>query len=156
VRNLSTTALTALTAEETGEVFLMLLTITHQDLDEPIRVVNDLVDHTSRGNAYIAYPFQVTLPIDDGTSFPSLGLQIDNVDLTLIKVIRTLVSAPSVLIEFVLASVQDVVEMSLPDMTMREIKYDAHSILASVTVEDQLNQRFPNREYSPSSWQGLF
>ena len=156
MRNLSLPAMRALSAEAAGEVFLTLITIEHDDLDEPIRVVNDLVNHTSRGNEFLAYPFEIVMPLDDGQQFPQLQLTIDNVDLTLVESIRTMKGPAKATIEVVLASSPDHVELALYDMWLREIQYDAYTITGKLYVEDMLNQKFPNREYLPTYFPGLF
>ena len=58
-RTLSQAARQAINAEATEQVFLLLLTIDHEDLAEPIRVVNNTETITSRGELYVAYPFVV-------------------------------------------------------------------------------------------------
>lgn len=68
-----------LLATSADEPFLVLLEITHPDLDEPVRVVNDTVNITARGNEYIACPFQITLPDDVAEQVPKATLSVDNI-----------------------------------------------------------------------------
>src|SRR5579885_2175455 len=87
-RALSLAARQAVNAQETGEVFLLLLTLDHDELAAPIRVVNNTVDIVSRGNTYIAYPFQLELPAEDADQISSVRLSIDNVDRTIVQSLR--------------------------------------------------------------------
>jgi len=48
-RSISSTAQAAINAQETDEIFLILLTISHDDLAEPIRVVSNNENITSNG-----------------------------------------------------------------------------------------------------------
>lgn len=155
-RNLSVQALSALTAEETGEVFLFLLTLDHETLATPIRVVNDMVGHTSRTNFFTAYPFSIVMPLDDGETFPTLKFTIDNVDQSLVEIIRTLTSPPEAMLEVVLASSPDTLELSVENMLIRKIDYNATTININAQVNDILNQKFPNRMYTPQYYPGQY
>ena len=58
---------------------LILLEITHQDLAQPIRVVNDTQDLTSGGYLFVAAPFQFTLPDEREGQAPRAQLIFSNV-----------------------------------------------------------------------------
>lgn len=156
MRTLTLPAVNSMMAEDTSEVWLTLLTMNHVDLPEPIRVVNNLVNMTSRGNEYVAFPFEFNLPLDDAESLPSVQIKIDNIELLVMETIRGLSSPPNVVIEVVLASSPDLVEMAIYDMTMREANYDAQEITADLVIEDVLNQRWPANTYNPAQFAGLF
>ena len=64
-RNLTPDTRRALNAPETAEIFTVLLTIAHPDLDVPIRVCDGGADVTSRGDTFAAYPFALALPEDE-------------------------------------------------------------------------------------------
>lgn len=68
-----------LLATSADEPFLDLLEITHPDLEVPVRVVNDRVNITARGNEYIACPFQITQPDDVAEQVPKAQLRVDNI-----------------------------------------------------------------------------
>ena len=61
----SAPAIAAARAGETGEVFLVLATFTHDALTDPIRVANNTEDITSNGNLFKGIPFMFTLISDD-------------------------------------------------------------------------------------------
>ena len=84
--------LRAIFAEETGEVFLALLEVMDPSLDEPIRAVNDTVDHVHQGKLYTAYPFELVLPDSDGETLPKTSISISNVSPALITVLRKMVA----------------------------------------------------------------
>ena len=54
----------------TDNALLWLLTITTSN--EIIRLVNNMEDIVSRGNKYTAYPFNISLPVEDGSKQLSL------------------------------------------------------------------------------------
>lgn len=155
-RTLSSGAVRALTAHETEEVFLTLLTIRHIDLDSPIRIVANNQDIVSRGDSYLALGFEITLPQDDGETIPQVQLSIDNVDREITETIRSLTSSPSITLEVIMASSPDAVELVIYDMMLDSVTYDDTTITGSLVVEDILNQSFPSSVIDPQQYKGLF
>ncbi|WP_291299286.1 DUF1833 family protein [Elioraea sp.] len=155
-RALSLAARQSLTAEETGEAWLILLTIEAEDLASPIRVVNDGQGITSRGNLFVAYPFEIDLPGDDADSVPRVTLKIDNVHRDIVAALRALTSPPSVAIEVVRASEPDLVEAGPFRMTLRQGSYDTLTVEGELVFEDVLNARYPADAYVPADYPGLF
>ena len=60
------------------DVVLQALEITHPDVPDPIRVVNDAVDQVLGGNTYVGLRFQAKLA-DDAERPPRAELTMDNV-----------------------------------------------------------------------------
>ena len=146
----------AVLEENTEHAFLFLLTLDHASLDEPIRLVNDLQDVTSRGNVYSAFPFELILPQDDGETLPEVVISISNVSLELIESVRSIESALNVTLEIILSDSPDYIEMSIEGMKTNSINYDANKLQAVCQVEDVLNLAFPKELYLPSNFPGLF
>lgn len=104
VRNISAGAMRELFAQHSGAVMLACLTFDHPTMAAPVRVVNNTQDVTHDGQIYTALPFEVTLPDDIEDRVPSLEITIDNVDRTLVELLRTVVTdLPSVQLEIVRA-----------------------------------------------------
>lgn len=146
----------AVVSQNTDEVFLFLLTLSHVDLSAPIRVVNNTEDIYSNGFIYTAFPFNLVLPQDDGDSLPQVVITLSNVSLEFIDEIRALNGALDVKLEVILASSPNTIEMSIDGMKTYTISYDAQNIQATCQVEDVLNMSFPNELYLPSNFPGLF
>lgn len=156
---LSIPARRALFASETGEVFLLLITISHASFTPPIRVVNNTTNITSRGNVFLGCPFQLSLPDEREEQLSSqMQIQIDNVDRKIMEGIRSLPvgATPTVTAELILASDPNTVEQDFPDFTLRQVEYDALVITGSLMVEDMLNERYPQFEFTPVWFPGLF
>jgi hypothetical protein len=75
-RNVSDNLKQAVFSQETSEVFITLVTITHPDFAEDIRVCSDPFELlpiagvkgvVSRGDEYIYLPFNISLPAQDDT-----------------------------------------------------------------------------------------
>jgi hypothetical protein len=154
-RTLSATAVASLNAQETGEVWLVLLTISHPDLPTPIRVVNNNEDITSRGNVYQAFPFEIVLPGEDPDSPPRAAIRIDNVDRSVIALIRSISSAPSVTIEVILASQPNTVEIAYSSLALRNVRYDPSTIEGELFFEPLFNEPI-TATMTPSRFPGLF
>lgn len=154
-RSLSATAVASLNAQETGEVWLVLLTISHPDLPTPIRVVNNNEDITSRGNIYQAFPFEIVLPGEDPDSPPRAAIRIDNVDRSVIALIRSISSAPTVTIEVILASQPNIVEIAYSSLALRNVRYDPSTIEGELFFEPLFNEPI-TATMTPSRFPGLF
>lgn len=153
-RTLSNTALASLNAAETGEVWLVLLTITNPGITT-IRVVNNTEDITSRGNVYQAFPFEIELPGQDPDSPASARLRIDNVDKRIVEAVRSISTPPNITIEVILASQPDTVEIAYADLTLRSVEYDADSVRGELTFESIFSEPV-TLSVTPNRFPGLF
>ncbi|MBU0598807.1 DUF1833 domain-containing protein [Patescibacteria group bacterium] len=155
-RNLSLTARQAIFAQETAEVFLLLLTIDHDDLDAAIRVVNNAENITSNSLEYQAFPFEMNLPDDTEDALSQVTLTICNVDRQIVQAVRSISSPPTVTLNVILASDPDTVEAGPFEFTMKSADYDALTVTGSLAAEDILNEPFPADRYTPNLFPGLF
>ena len=146
----------ALLEQNTDEVFLWLLTIEHAQSSTVFRLVNNLDDVVSRGNTYMAFPFQFMLPEDDGVTLPTIQINVDNVSLELIEIIRTYGTGITITAEIVLASAPNTVEYSVDDLSLVDATYNTQSVTLTAQIQDLLNQRFPADDYLPRTLPGMF
>lgn len=155
-RSLTTTAVQAANAQETGEVFLILLTISHASLSPSIRVVGNTEDIVSNGETFLAFPFEITLPDDAPESVAQVSLKIDNVDRQIVDAIRSISSPPTVSIDVILASDPDTIEAGPFNMTLLQSDYDVLTVTGELVFEDVLNEPFPGDSFDPVGFPGLF
>lgn len=155
-RDLSTTAKEAIHARVTSEAFLYLLTITHDDLPAPIRVVNNMEDVVSRSLTYTALAFEIPIPDSKDKELPSVQLVICNVDPAIVQAIRSISSPPSVTLELILDSDPDTVEAGPFNMTLRVGEYDQFTVSSTLRYEDILDEAFPSGKFDPPDWPALF
>ncbi|MCX8003361.1 MAG: DUF1833 domain-containing protein [Burkholderiaceae bacterium] len=153
---LSLAARQAVTAQQTDQVFLVLLTIDPGPAAAPVRLVNDAADLVSRGQTFLAFPFEIELPGDDAERLRRVRLRIDNVHRSLVALLRGLAAPPRVTLEVVRAAEPDVVEAGPFDLAFVSAQYDARVIEIELGPEDILNARFPAGDYSPADYPGLF
>jgi len=134
---------------------LVLLTIDHTDLANPIRVVANTEDITSNGNTFTAFPFEIRLPDSNEDAPPTARLRVDNVSREIGQTIRQITSAASVTIEVVRQEALDTVELSFPSMRLVDVRFDALSVQGDLEFEDLAREPFPARTFSPAEFPGL-
>lgn len=150
-------------AQSTDKVFVTLLTLSHPDLTNPIRVCDDpavevsagVRGTVSRGEDFVFLPFELVPPGQSGDSLPTGRLKVDNVSREIIQAVRTITSPADVLIEVVMSDAPDVVEAVISGFQLRNIKGD------SLTVEGELStvrfdmEPFPCGSFTPSQFPGM-
>lgn len=149
-------ALRGMFAGETDEAFLVCLTIEHEDLAAPIRLVNDTVDLTRSAGEFIAWPFEVALPDDVEAQLPRVQLVIDNVDRAIVAAIRPLQGRVTLTLEVVLASSPNEVEAGPYALTLKDVSYDRLTVSGTLGYEDVLNAPYPKDSFTPLNSTGLF
>lgn len=142
-------------AADTADVWLVLVTIDHDDFAEPIRVVNNTENVTSRGELYVGFPFDATLPDSREDASPRARLVIDNTSREIAQAIRSITSAPIVTLEIIRAADPDTVEISLPYFTLRNVKWDAGKVSGDLSLEDFTSEPYPAGTFTPAYFPGL-
>ncbi|MBX4944644.1 DUF1833 family protein [Rhizobium binae] len=165
-RDISSGFLNAIYSQETDEVPICLLTVTHESLGEPIYISSDpttrlsdqpLVYGTeSRGEQYIFLPFEFTLPDDRSDSPPRVELTMDNIDRSLVSILRTFMTPPSIKLEIILASDPDLVEITMPVLQMSDTTIEDHTISVNLIADALINEPHPAGQFTPGSFPGLF
>lgn len=141
---------------ETAQAFLILLTIDHADINPPIRVVNNTKNITSRGDEFIAFPFNIDLPDSTKDVGPRARLTIDNVSREIAQSIRLITTVATVLIEVIRASDPDTVEINFPLFNLRNVTWDVLQVSGDLTVEDLTTEPFPVGQFTPAHFPGIF
>lgn len=165
-RDFSNNLRRAVNAQETDEVFCLLLTMIHPDLEDgPIRVTDDgsqllplagLPGIVSRGNEFTQYPFEFMRPGEGDNQSPASRLKIDNVERTIIRSLRSIRTAPEVLAEVILRSDPDHVEYALAGFRLTGVNYTQLVVEGFLTIEQFENEPFPGNYYLPSTVPGIF
>jgi hypothetical protein len=143
-------------AQETDDVVTILLTINHPSITEPIRVCLDNANIVSRGDTYVSFPFSLVLPDDTNDNPPAATIEISNVDKQITDALQTITSPPTLLMEIIRVADPDVVEISLPEFTMTQVKIDVMTIQASLAIENMAIEPYPSAQFTPSGFPGLF
>lgn len=144
--------------EHTGETVLHLVTLDHEDWDAPIRLTDDDQAVESRGETYVPWPLRVTLPSEEEDVAPRARLEVDVITREVTLGLRGIVEAPTVLIEVVLASDPDAVEIAWPEMIPLPAQWspDGRLVTVELTLEDEALRAFPSNTFNPVDYAGLF
>jgi hypothetical protein len=153
-------------SQETGELPVLLLTITHPDLATVWRLSSDnkdLLDEEnqlrgtlSRGNDFYFYPMSVSLPEEGDDASNVIQITLDNVSREITPLLQSTVTPAQITIEVVLASAPDDVEIEFPDFELASADVDAGSAVLSLTVDTMASEPFPADNFTPSTFGGLW
>ena len=138
-----------------SDLYLVLLTIEHPDLDSPIHVVNNTVNVISNGITYVAFPFEIALPESPENSPPRAELSISNVSREIGQAIRQVGSPPSVTIAVIRQATPDVIEALHVGMKLTGVTYDVQQVSGQLVREDFTTEPYPAMTYSPAEFRGL-
>lgn len=166
MRILSLNLRQALFAQESSEVPIFLLTITHAALVQPIRLTTDATERKStdplvyrtmsRGNEFLYAGIDITLPDEVDKAPPASKLIVANVTRDLIPLARSISTPAQVKIEVVLASALNTVEMVFPAMDMTNLSADAARLTFDLTMDALATEPYPAGSFSPASFPGLY
>lgn len=144
-------------ADTGGDAPLYLLTITHDDLPETLRFVRDFQPCVSRGETFVAFPFDVTPPgsADGGSSPASISMSAVGGEIP--AALRALATPATVLVEIVLASDTDTVVDALPPFTFTSAGGDMFNVGVDIndSVEDE-TEPLMQYNFDPSTAPALF
>jgi len=149
-------AVNAMTAAETGEVFLVTARIM-VDENDVFRIVNNTENITINGVLWEAFPFIFVMPGEGGEGIKSAVIEIDNIDRRIQQEV-TMAAGKTVTAEFniILASNPDAVERGPFKFILRDFKVTKHKVRAALYdfYLDDLN--IPALAYTPQNFPGLF
>ena len=98
-RSLTVTGLQGILSQTTDSVYLFAMVITHDDLVSPLYLIQNNVDldvDIGTVETFTAFPFDLTLPSIEENSLPTAQIRIDNIDRTLVELIRTTTVKPDI------------------------------------------------------------
>jgi hypothetical protein len=139
------------------EAPLILLEIDHADLTSPVRVVNDTLDITSNGNAFVAMPFRCELPDDFEGQLPKARLAIDNIGRELMVWIETSSGGAGSTCRFmqVMRSRPDTVEWEIT-MNLYNVRCTMREVSADLGFENLFSRSASALTYRPDIAPGIF
>ncbi|RJP21681.1 MAG: DUF1833 domain-containing protein [Deltaproteobacteria bacterium] len=157
-RPLSTVAKRAIFAQQTSEVFVILLELEHPNFAGIIRVCSNDLSVSHRGNTFVPFPFEIILPDETDDSPPRVTLRIDNVDRRIVSELRSVVTGVPVKVRLyvVLASSPDTVEVGPMEFSLRDVEFTATTVEGTLLYEDVLNESYPADSFTPARFPALF
>jgi len=155
-RSVSLPAIQASLAQQTDEVFLVLLEVDHPSLGTPIRFVNNNENITSNSNVYTAFPFEVTLPDDQESREPRAELRIDNISREIMDEVRSIQDPLTVTLSVILASSPNTIEWGPLEFLSQGVSYDATRITFSLIYSAFAEEPFPYLVFDQVNFPGMF
>lgn len=141
-------------AQESSDPFLTLLTLTTPTTI--YRLVNNTKDIISGGQVFSAFPMKVRLPVDDGENARDFQIEFDNASLLLLAALRSVTQPIECRIDMILASMPDVIQMSVEDLLIRSIVYDKQKISAKIVLDNFLSVAMTCERYTPIAYPGMY
>lgn len=156
-RTYSPAASRNLLATSADEPFLVLLEISHPDLDEPIRVVNDTQDVTVESNLYLACAFRLTLPDDIDGQVPRAQLEVDNIGRELTQWLEYSQGGKGAKCRIlqILRSEPDVIEFDMT-LDLSGLSIDNLAVRGTLGFVNTLDQPAVKVRFDPISAPGVF
>jgi len=167
MRTLSLTFRQAMFAQESGEVAVFLLTISHPSLvDGPIRLSSDPTSRlstdplsygtVSRGETFLFVGMEIALPDEQEKSPPATKMIISNVDRSIIPLVRSINSPAQVKMEGLLVSDLATVEFTVPQLDIINVNYDAGQLTFDLAMDALAIEPYPYLTFSPAVFPGLY
>jgi hypothetical protein len=155
MRTLSTEFNTAADAQQTGEVFLTLLTIDYSGSAAPLRFVNNHESVVSNGDTYLGLAFNFTMP-QDGENQRSAGIKMDNVDRRLSTfLLGAGVVDITVNEQLILISDPDTAEITR-DYSLKNVSINRKTVSGELKYLQYLTDSFPTLTKTPAKFPGVF
>ncbi|TFF20546.1 DUF1833 domain-containing protein [Jiella endophytica] len=167
MRTVSANFRQAMFDENTTEIPVLLLTISHPDLENGDLFLStdnaDLLDFetqrrgtVSRGLNFEFLPMQLSLPEDAEDASPMLQLSMSDIDQEASTILRSTVTPAYVTIEVVLASDPDFVEMEFVSFELSSADVTAESVSLNLTVDTLASEPYPADTFTPGRFGGLW
>jgi hypothetical protein len=166
-RVVSLDARRAFNAQDTDDVPITLVTITHPAIvdgplllssDPTLRLSADPLEYgtRSRGQVYKWVMMAAVLPDDKEDALTSVQLMLENVSSEMTKVVRSALTPATMTFEMVMASAPDSVEMRWAGLVAMRTTYDVNTVMIEVSRESILGEPWPAHRMTQNRFPGLY
>lgn len=144
-------------AVSASESPLYLIEITHPQLSEPVRIVNNTEDIVHLGNTFYACAFDLSLPSQDTQQAPSINMRIDNVGRILTDPIEQTKGGKDTewRIMQILPSDPDTIEWETT-IQSKNVTMDQLNVSVGLGFQQLIDLEGMNTLYTPTTAPGLF
>jgi hypothetical protein len=146
----------AMYAEHSEECEVALVTITHADLDSPVRISSDPTTRlgveplrygtVSRGEEYEHVLMSAIVPDDRKGTPPRVALVLENVGFDVVEVAQSFTDPAVALIELVLASAPDTVIQAYRGLRIVRCSFDEATATFDLSREPFVSEPFGARQ----------
>ena len=130
--------------------------------DSTARITEDPIGYgpvsTVSGEAetYAYFPFEITLPQDDGTTVPKMRITVPNISAEIGWWLRGSLDVPTVTVTLVSSVDLNTAIATFPDFEMVGFNGDTMQIQGDLMLSNLEREPFPAGTFNPSSFPGLF
>lgn len=173
MRQVSLNARLAQDAADSDEIYVVLVHITHPDIDEPVRLSTDNTERLSleplmygtrstwNGSDPATEPYLFVLastlvPSDLNDAPSAATLILENVDNDIAKVLRSTTRPGNVSIAVVLASSPNLIEAEWTGLRMVSAGGDVSEVRLEISREEIEQERSPGHRMTKDFFPGLF
>ena len=156
-------------AQETGRCPIALITLSHEDLADDVRISTDptqeLTELTtdmdkfygtiSDGDTYVYLPVRLKLPDDTDEGSGQMQIEFDNV-LQALTGVRSIFTPVTCKVDIVMDNALDTIDASWPEFQLINVKYNATTLSGTLQLETLESEPYPAGEFVPSYFPGLF
>jgi len=167
MREVPLSTLKSMYAVDSNEYPIILIALhregTEEDVirlssDPTVKLGDDPIYYgtVSRGENYIFFPFEITLPSDESDSVPRLTLSVDNVSGEIGHWLRSSTIAPTVTVEMLASSDLNAPIMTFPGFKLQSFVAGTMRIEGQITLTNLEREPYPSLCFTPSMFPGLF
>lgn len=153
--------------QESDEVPIMLLTLTHPDTSEVIRISGDntvvldtdpeLVWGTiSQGVTYTYRPLSLRLPSDVADRPPRMQLNVENVTGAMVSFTATMIQRGTCTLNIVTASDPNTIQIPFPTLDLRGFTRNSNIISFEIGLDAAEDEPIPAGIFTPAGFPGVF
>lgn len=151
------------------ELFILLTIYDPEDETTPILWLTDSFNQrisenseevtygvVSRGQSFTFLPVEISLPSEEEAQAPRCSISITDVTRYVVPLLRETVGQPKVLMELVLSSSPNTVEVSFDGFYIVGATYSMNTVSLELSMVDYEREPFPAHSFSPLYFPGLF
>lgn len=166
-RTLSLDLLNAMYSEETGEVVVALMELSHPSFptkyfcSNPTTLVSTAplaYKTVSNGIDYWFVPFTIQLPDDNDEQSPTTRFSIENISRDLIGEIRNVnirQGRAKLSIKLALVSAPDDIEVEFPDFDVVSASFNMNAVVIEAQIDAMTEEPYPADTFSPAGFPAL-
>lgn len=146
----------AMNAQETGDLAVPIITVTHPNLAAPERFVADTQALVHGGNTYQPLAFTLEWPDEEDEGIPLFRWTADNVDQKFSQLLRLVGSVIDVQVKEVLVATPDTVERGPFNVQLKVADYDSLTAGGQLTIDPILDEPYSRLTITPSTYPAEF
>ena len=170
MREIGLDALRSMYALSADEYPIILITISREGTEEDINISSDPTVRISEDPigygtvssvsgaelTYAYFPFEITLPQDDGSSVPKMRLVVPNISAEIGWWLRSSLVTPVATVTIVSSGDLDTALATFPDFDMPNFNAGTMQVQGELSLSNLEREPFPSGMFNPAFFPGLF